>query len=87
MKRLPYPLTIVADRYQGAYSGGLFTAWNKMPDKIPTEIFGEDGTCMDFWGGYADEKEDGGESGKYKIGLGETPSKAIADLISKLKSK
>lgn len=26
--KIPYPLTIIADRYNGTYSGGRFTAWN-----------------------------------------------------------
>lgn len=44
-----YPLTIVSDRYNGAYSGGKYTAWNLDPDKIPTEINADDTTCRLFW--------------------------------------
>ena len=44
-----YPLTIVADRYNGAYSGGKYTAWNLDTDRVPTEIAGEDVECYMFW--------------------------------------
>lgn len=44
-----YPLTIVADRYTGAYSGGEYTAWNLFQFQIPKDIFADDVTCMMFW--------------------------------------
>lgn len=44
-----YPLTIVSDRYNGTYSGGKFTAWNREPDDIPEGISGDDCSCFEFW--------------------------------------
>ena len=44
-----YPLTICFDRYNGVYSGGLYTAWNCDPENVPTEISDDDVTCADFW--------------------------------------
>lgn len=44
-----YPLTIVSDRYNGTYSGGKFTAWNREPDDVPEGITGDDCSCHFFW--------------------------------------
>ena len=44
-----YPLTVVADRYMGTYSGGKFTAWRLHPSEIPSEIYWDDISCCDFW--------------------------------------
>lgn len=42
-----YPLTVVADRYSGAYSGGKWTAWNLYPWDVPGGIFGDDCGCSE----------------------------------------
>lgn len=69
-----YPLTIVADRYAGAYSGGDYIAWNLEPWLVPegTEYDGADG--LDFW-----------EENKIVCGKGRTVSEALVDLYCKLK--
>ena len=67
-----YPLTIIADRYDGAYSGGRFTAWGMDFDEIPPEIAMEDCVCADFW----QHAKDNG----YIIGVGDNPREAALDL-------
>lgn len=69
-----YPLTIVADRYQGAYSGALFLAFNLDNWMLPDEIGGGDGDEMGFF-----ESDHG-----VIIGKGKTPAEAYADLKIKL---
>lgn len=72
-----YPLTVVADRYSGVYSGGAFTAWNKYNDELPSAIFGDDISCMEFWS----------ENDNTLCGKGDTVDSAIADLYGKLPCK
>jgi hypothetical protein len=74
-----YPLTIVSDRYSGAYSGGQYLAFNLYPDNVPRSVGGEDMEEGLFW-------DDGGEHEKYIIGKGETPNAAADDLAKKLKA-
>jgi len=69
MEDIIYPLVIVKDRYNGTYSGGVYTAWNKYPWEIPRAIFLDDNTCADFW--YCTREP---------VGFGETPEEAIEDL-------
>jgi hypothetical protein len=68
-----YPLTIIADRCSGTYSGGSYTAWNLEPWNIPdgVEYDGADG--LDFF-----------EKNKIVYGKGATVSEALADLYVKL---
>ena len=68
-----YPLTIVKDRYNGCYSGGAYTAWNKEPQEIPEAIDLGDIDCWNFW---SDNKE--------IVGIGLTPNLAVENLINKL---
>lgn len=68
-----YPLTVTADRYNGTYSRGKFTAWNLDPEEVPTDINEDDMTCMDFWA-----------ECEYTVGLGRTVMEAIEDLERKL---
>lgn len=75
-KKYPYPLTIVFDRYNGVYSGGKFTAWNKSFDEVPIEIEEDDVTCREFWNKH--------EESNGIVGLGETPEEAVNDLIARL---
>lgn len=70
----PYPITIIADRYNGTYSGGKWTAWNQDFYDIPKEIDGDDVTCFEFWN---DNME--------VVGLGNTPEEACLDLITKIR--
>jgi hypothetical protein len=69
-----YPLTIIRDRYQGAYSGGLYTAFNLECSEVPQETSAEDSECFNYW-----------ESTTDIYGLGQTPDEAMLDLAKKLK--
>lgn len=69
-----YPLTIITERYQGAYSGAVFTAWNKSADEIPRDIDGSDTACAAFWK----------NANRAEIGFGDTPDKAYQDLCAKM---
>lgn len=82
MKKYPYPLTVVMDRYSGVYSGGYFTAWNRYSQEIPSYIDGSDGAAMAFWDNYH-KKEETFEDGYQMVGFGETADAAIKDLIAK----
>lgn len=70
-----YPVTIISDRYNGCYSGALWTAWNKYVENIPDGIDAGDNECSDFWGEY-----DG------VVGKGLTPDEALADLAAQIKT-
>ena len=72
-----YPLTVLSDRYNGCYSGGRWTAWNKYPDDIPYGPFGDDTSCMEFW---RDERS-------FPVGVGATPGAAIRDLKGKMRKE
>jgi len=68
-----YPLTIVRDRYGGAYSGGEWLAYNKHPWDIEDgDEFSDDVSCRMFW--------DAG----HEIGVGHTKQEAVNDLKQKL---
>lgn len=70
-----YPMTIIADRYSGTYSGGSFLAWNLEADAIPEGAQGYDGyDALDFW-----------ENNKTPCGKGRTVSEAVLDLYLKMK--
>lgn len=69
-----YPLTITADRYTGAYSGGNFIAWNLDADEVPEGIYSDDCGCHEFW-----------LENEIVCGKGRTVSEALADLYIKLK--
>jgi|GEM_PF-6003985 len=72
-----YPLTIVADRYGGCYSGAAFIAWNKDTVEVPEDSQGSDRTCSVFWANVNREE----------IGFGDTPDEAYLDLCAKLWKK
>ncbi len=74
--RNQYPLTILADRYGGTYSGGAFTAWPLLPDQVPDQAWGSDIDCFCFVKG-----------NEYIIGVGEDPMKAFIDLTKKIEKK
>ena len=71
-----YPLTITADRYGGAYSGGCYIAWNLFASDVPEDVDGGDVVCMDFW-----------QHNEIVCGIGRTVSEALADLYLKLKGR
>ena len=68
-----YPMTIVCDRYMGAYSGGRYTAWNKDFWDIPEDVDGCDPECSLFW-----------RQCEEIVGVGDTPILAAEDLMYKL---
>lgn len=76
MNRVLYPLTIIADRYDGTYSDGTYLAFNLEYDEIPKEICGSDMECFNFW-----QSEKGK---KIVVGKGEDLYSAYLDLAGKL---
>lgn len=63
-----YPLVVVLDdKFDGVYSGGKWTAWNKC--YVPSKIFGDAKECADFF-----------STTNLIYGRGETPQEAIDDL-------
>lgn len=75
-KELPniYPLTVVNDRYYGAYSGGEYTAWARYPEDIPKAVFSDDNTCWNYF-----------RTTRDIYGRGNTPNEAIIDLEKRSK--
>ena len=69
-----YPLTITADRYNGAYSGGQFIAWNLLAEDVPEGSEADDVDCHSFW-----------LENEIVCGKGRTVSEALANLYIKLK--
>lgn len=69
-----WPLTIVKDRYNGAYSGGRFIAWEEIPENVPSEPDEGDNEARSFW-----------EDNRKVCGKGATPDEAIEDLELELK--
>ena len=74
MSKEIYPLTIILDRYDGAYSGGKYLAFNEDYVDIPPSINGTDTQCKEFWDTHKD----------YLVGRGETIVEARIDLTVKL---
>lgn len=74
-----YPLTIIADRYGGVYSGGKFLAFNCLPNEVPEMVNTSDSFCRSFWPRF------------YKtipllpIGIGQTIEEAVGNLYIQLK--
>ena len=67
-----YPLCIVLDRYNGTYSGGKYTAWNRY--SAPDEVWWDDNGCFEFF-----------DTTDIPYGVGNTPEEAVEDLKTKLK--
>lgn len=67
-----YPLTVIADRYQGIYSGGEYLAFPLQYTNILEGPIASDGECAAFW-----DQED---SLDYLIGKGDTPNNAVRNL-------
>ena len=70
-----YPLTIIADRYSGAYAGERYAAFAMDPDCVPQEILGGDFPCREWW------KENGK---KWFVAAGKTPNAAEKALRLKI---
>ena len=60
---------VIRDRYNGIYSGSVWTAWEGEP---PDEVDSDDVTCMLFW-----------EDPHVMHGRGVTPLEALENLILK----
>jgi len=83
-QRIPYPFTLIMDRYGGTYSGGNFLAINQFYDEIDTSIGGCDSEEMIFWKEFKQGEPIGFLGDKMYIGKGITPQKAIEDLLKLL---
>lgn len=68
-----YPVTIIADRYHGSYSGAEWLAFPLERDEVPEEVCGDDMEEMTFWDDY-----------KGIVGKGTTPDEALANLTEKV---
>lgn len=68
-----YPCTIVADRYDGTYSGGKFTAWPCDYYNLPEELGGGDPDEMSLF-----------SSDTLLYGKGNTPQEAYENLRIKM---
>jgi len=79
-----YPCIIIKDRYTGAYSKGIWTAWKASPWKedtgffniLPEDIDGGDGECDKFWHEYTGI-----------VGKGNTPQEAYDDLCKQVEKE
>lgn len=74
-----YPLTIVADRYSGTYSQGLFVAWPCHPEDVPYQSQSDDCSCADFWA------QASGSGWLY--GVGDSVGEAHFNLVDKFRNK
>lgn len=71
-----YPLTILADRYNGCYSGAKFLAFPRDHFDIEEEVAGDDGECRHYWDTFDD-----------LVGKGPTIQAAVDDLMAKMKQE
>lgn len=74
MRLSGYPLTIVADRFGGIYSGGAYTAWNLEPWEVPGDVAAGDLDSAIFW-----------SENRLLYGKGGTPDEAERDLLKKIR--
>ncbi len=65
-----WPVTILADRYGGTYSGGAFLAFPVMYQEVPEGAMGGDIECHEFFL----------DADRRTYGTGRTPDEALADL-------
>lgn len=77
-----YPLTIVADRYGGVYSGGKFLAFNCLPNEVPEDIDEDFPHCRNFWMSRRTLFEP-----KIAIGEGQTIEEAVGNLYTQIKKE
>ena len=74
--KIIYPVTITTDRYNGAYSGGRWLAWNLYETELPESPYDQDIPCREFWSTFVGV-----------VGIGNTPNDAYEDLKNKLQEK
>lgn len=77
-----WPVTIVKDRYSGAYSDGIYLAHFTEPDDVPLEPNSDDVDAMNFWYEF-----DNFNKNDYSIGKGETPDIALENLFEILNKR
>ena len=73
-----YPCTLICDRYNGAYSGGKWLAFQLGCDNIPEEIGGGDSDENAFWIDHIDEI--------LPVGKGKTLQEGVRFAFGKTKS-
>lgn len=71
-----WPVTIISDRYGGAYLGGKWLAFPLGPSDVPDGPFGGDV--------FAAARS--GELGDVPVGLGDSPDRAYDDLVWRLEA-
>ena len=71
--KIRYPITIIADRYHGCYSGAEWLAFPLERDEVPEYVCGEDDEELWFWDNY-----------KGLVGKGNSPETALTDLTNKV---
>jgi len=81
-REIPYPFTLIMDRYDGTYSGGRFLATNQFFDEIDDSIGSSDPEEMIFWRDFKQGERVGFMRDKMYIGKGNTPQEAIDDLLT-----
>ena len=67
--KFKWPVTIIADRYNGVMSNGKWLAFPCEPSEVPDEVNGEDLDVESFW-----------ESFKGPVGKGTYPDDAMDEL-------
>ena len=67
--KVKWPVTIIADRYNGLMSNGKWLAFPCEPSEVPDEVNGEDIEAESFW-----------ESFKGPVGKGTYPDDAMDEL-------
>lgn len=77
-----YPLTIIPDRYNGAFSGGKWTAFNAYHYNIPDEVDDGDMECCNFWD--KQKRLEKNNENYFIIGIGNTIEEAMNDLLKKM---
>lgn len=73
-----YPVTVIKSRY-GGYEGGDWLAFNCDPDKVPTDVWGSDMECFDF---FESHERSNPKKNPLKIGRGNTPDEALKNLVA-----
>ena len=79
-----HPVTIIKDRYGGAYSGAKWIAWNCAPEIIPPEVAGDDVSCGAFWkpDDWDFKTENTVQDWTMHLGKGATPQEAYEALLA-----
>ncbi len=76
-----YPLTIIPDRYNGAFSGGKWLAFDQYHYNIPEEVDDGDMECWEFWDNQREEEKN--NKNYMTIGIGNTIDEELKDLLKK----